>query len=201
MSSILATDNLPFLITFAVTALFGLINCFWGFRIFKVILMFWGFLAGLILGLMAGSALAVSAMISLIMGLIGGFLGIFLVRMLFNAGVAALGGFFGYSVALAILYHRPDLNRWLVIITACLLCGLAALAMKKSILIVITAFSGSWLTVSAGASLILGKPFGQVPLSSPDIPDAWLWISISWAVLGFLGMMVQFMRTGRGHHI
>jgi len=170
---------------------FGVINCFWGYRIFKLLLSLWGFFTGCSLGIMVAENFQLLFPWNIIIGVVLGIIAIFIVRMLFQAGMFLLGAVFGYTVAMAILYNWYTLPQIPVIIISCLVGGIAAVILQKPILVVATSFAGSWLAVSSGITLISGQPFGSLPPSSQQATGEMLMVTLGWIVLGTVGMLMQ----------
>jgi len=177
--------------------IFGLINCFYGYRIFKVLLGIWGFVGGFGIGVHVGQLFLDAFIWQVIIGLLSAVIGVFLVRALFYLGVFLFGIGFGYILALAVMYEWPELPRIPSIILFCLLGGISAILVTKSLLIIGTGSSGAWLTISAVASLILGEPFGRSPIDPEHLPSGTFYILIAWALLSVTGIVVQWRYTSQ----
>ncbi len=175
----------------------GLAQCFFGYRILRVILGITGFILG---GLLAGYlvfSLTQSQLFAVIAGVIGGLIGAGLMAGLYVIGVFLLGAFFGGMAASALLTlggGSPQL--WVVAILA-IAAGVVAVLLQKPMLVVATAFLGSWWAVTGVAALTGAVELGgfqAVPLVLKDASAGWL---IGWLVLGIVGLIVQFRGSGK----
>ena len=182
----------------AVSVLVGLLCCFWGYRSFKIVLGIVGFAAGAYLGaIVAAHYTGGFGVIAVIAGVIGGLIGGSLVVTVYYAGVfilGALGGWVIYTMITGAAGYGPHT---VLLILLALLGGILALFFQKFIIIVSTAFIGSWLIVSSGFSL-LGSGLG--PLDLFYCPERLLRpvgglntiIVICWVALGIAGSIFQF---------
>ncbi|MCK4351192.1 MAG: DUF4203 domain-containing protein [Candidatus Krumholzibacteria bacterium] len=182
----------------AVSVLIGLLCCFWGNRAFKIVLGIVGFAAGAYFGaIVAAHYTGGFGVIAIIAGVIGGLIGGSLIVAVYYAGVfvlGALGGWVIYTMITGAAGYGPHT---ILLILLVLLGGILALFFQKLIIIVSTAFLGSWLIVSGGFSL-LGSGLG--PLDLFYYPERLLRpvgglntiIVICWVALGIAGSIFQF---------
>lgn len=187
----------------AVSILFGLISCFWGYRAFKVVLAIIGFAAGAYFGaVVAAHFTGGFGVIAVIAGVIGGLIGGSLVIAVYFAGVFVLGVLGGWVIYTMITGAAGYGPQTILLILLALLGGILALFFQKFIIIVSTAFFGSWLIVSGGFS-ILGSGFG--PLDLFYFPERLLRpvgglntiIVVCWVALGLAGSIFQFRFSER----
>jgi hypothetical protein len=183
-----------------VSIAFGLLNCFFGYRIFKVMLGIYGFLLGALVGaLVAGGLAGGQTWVLLVGAIVGGIVGAALMVLLYLVGVFVVGALAGVllanAVGAALGFTMPT---WVVIILA-VVVGIVALILQRAVLILATALSGAWAVVSGGASLLPGHSL-SLRLVSPS--GSWkeegLALSImlaAWLVLGIVGALVQFRTT------
>jgi hypothetical protein len=193
--------SFPFLI---LTVLFGILSCFWGYRAFRVVLGIVGFAVGAYLGAGAGAFFTGGfGIVAVITGLIGGLIGAALVSVVYYVGVfvlGALGGWVIYTMIAGAAGYGPHL---ILLIILALAGGILALFFQKFLIIVSTAFIGSWCIVSAGFSL-LGSDFGPFDLFCVPIRllrpagGTNTIVVICWVALGILGSIFQFRFSG-GH--
>ena len=182
----------------AVSILIGMLCCFWGYRAFKIVLGIVGFAAGAYFGaIIAAHFTGGFGAIAIIAGVIGGLIGGSLIVAVYYLGVfvlGALGGWVIYTMITGAVGYGPHI---VLLILLALLGGILALFFQKFIIIVSTAFFGSWLIVSGGFSL-LGSGFG--PLDLFYYPERLLRpvgglntiIVICWVALGIAGSIFQF---------
>ena len=186
-----------------LTVLFGILSCFWGYRAFRVVLGVIGFAGGAYLGASAGiyftGGLGVVAVIT---GIIGGLIGGALVSIVYYVGIfvlGALGGWVVYTMIAGAAGYGPHL---ILLIFLALVGGILALFFQKFLIIVSTAFIGSWFIVSGGFSM-LGSDFGPVDLFIEPLrlvrPVGGIntIVVISWVALGIIGSIFQFAFSER----
>jgi len=170
----------------------GVVQCFFGYRIFKVILGITGFILG---GLLAGYLvynLTESQLLGIIAGLVGALIGAGLMAGLYKLGVFLIGALFG-GVAVSALFGLAGGSppTWLVVILA-IVVGILAVLFQKLMIVMSTSFLGSWWAVS-GIAAVLGviqMPSLQgFPPGLRSAPASWL---IGWFVLGIVGFIVQY---------
>lgn len=194
-------SSVPFLI---LTLLFGVLCCFWGYRVFKIVLGVVGFAGGAFLGASAGAFFTGGfGIIALITGLVGGIIGAALVSLVYYVGVfvlGALGGWVIYTMVAGAAGYGP---RLILLAVLALAGGILALFFQRFILVVSTSFLGSWCIVSGGFSL-LGSGFGPFDLFYAPVrllrPVGGLntVVVICWVALGIIGSIFQFKFSG-GH--
>jgi hypothetical protein len=186
-----------------VSILFGILACFWGYRTFKIVLGIVGFAAGAYLGAVAGAFFSGGfGLIAVITGLIGGLIGAALVSLVYYVGVFVLGALCGWVVYTMIAGAAGYGPQIILLAALALIGGILALVFQKFLIIVSTAFIGSWFIVSGGFSL-LGSDFGPFDLfHSPErllrpIGGLNTIIVICWVALGLIGSIFQFTFADR----
>jgi hypothetical protein len=178
----------------------GLLSCFAGNRLFRLVLGIYGFVAGALLtSTVMGAGDPKSTMLAM---LIGGIIGAVILVLAYFVGVALIGAALGAIVIHLIwaqLGHEPH-PAWVIVGTVA--GALGALALQKVIIILATAFAGSWTALVGGLYLAHGQtgstPEGWIlyPLRPPPGQD-WMWLA--WIVIGVLGVAVQIgMRARSG---
>jgi hypothetical protein len=186
-----------------ISVLFGILACFWGYRAFRVVLGIVGFAAGAYLGALAGAFFTGGfGLIAIITGLIGGLIGAVLVSLVYFVGVFVLGALCGWVVYTMIAGAAGHGPRIILLVVLALVGGILALVFQKFLIIVSTAFIGSWFIVSGGFSL-LGSDFG--PFDLFHYPERLLRpigglntiIVICWVALGIFGSIFQFRFSDR----
>ena len=175
--------------------IFGAISCFYGYKIFKIVLGILGFVVGG--GVVAGIAASLvqdSAMV-FVAGLVGGvILGALMVK-LYKLGLFILGATAGSLVGGmgAIVLGLHGNAALVVVVVMGLLAGILTTILQKLMVISSTAFSGSWNMV-AGVAFFL---FGISPITLIQNPHAlvgmrFLVLVAGWLVLGIAGVTYQY---------
>jgi hypothetical protein len=184
-----------------VLVLGGIVGCFFGYRLFRIVLAISGFIVG------AGLASSIFGMSDtwpmIAAAVIGGLIGAAILFFAYYAGVALTGAVLGAVVA-NIAFAAGDRAPSVIAVIGLSVLG-AALAMylQRYFIIVGTAFGGAW-TIIVGAMALLGD---QQALRAAAANDVWVfypldpapgrgWIPIAWIVLGLIGAGVQLGITG-----
>lgn len=170
----------------------GLLSCFVGHRLFRVVLGIYGFVAGaLVASAIFGPGDPQGALLSV---LIGGVVGALVLILAYFVGVALVGAALG-----AILIHViwAQLGREphpFMVIAGTVAGALGALALQRYVIIAATAFAGAWtalvgaLAITAGRSAATPEGWVLYPLR-PPVGYEWMWIA--WLMLGAVGLVVQ----------
>ena len=177
----------------------GLLACFAGYRLFKLVLGIYGFILG---ALMASTAVGSSEtwwMIAAAIG--GGLVGALILVAAYFIGVALIGaGLAALAVNFVWSYIGGEPHPVVVIVCA-VLGALGALVLQRYVIIVGSAFGGAW-TAIVGA-------LAMRPRASTAAEEVWLayptsltthrgWILAGWIAVSILGVIVQFTWTGKG---
>jgi hypothetical protein len=170
----------------------GLLSCFAGNRLFRLVLGIYGFVAGALLtSTVMGAGDPKSTLLAM---LIGGVIGAVILVVAYFVGVALIGAALGAIVVHLIwaqLGHEPH-PVWVIVGTVA--GALGALALQKVVIIIATAFAGAWTALVGGLYIASGQtaatPEGWIlyPLRPPPGQD-WMWLA--WIVIGVLGVAVQ----------
>jgi len=178
----------------------GIISCFAGYRVFRIVLGIYGFIIG---ALVASSAMGTEHTAWMIVGaIVGGVVGALVLIAAYFVGVALLGagvGALAASLIWAGLGREPGA---VVVIVFAIVGALAALALQRYVIIGATAFGGAW-TIIVGALALEGN---RVALDTSARNNVWLayptnpapgnyWILLVWIALGVAGVLVQLTLT------
>jgi hypothetical protein len=181
----------------------GLLSCFAGYRVFRVVLGIYGFILG---ALLASSFMATDQRIYMIgAALLGGLIGALILIAAYFVGVALIGagiGAFAANVIWAALKSDPHV---LVVVGFAVAGALGALALQRYVIITATSFGGAW-TAIVGALALAGDR-GAVQAAARN--DVWLayplspapgqqWVLLAWIALGLAGLFVQMAYTAKG---
>src|SRR5258705_223460 len=135
-------------VTAGVAIVGGILICFWGYRMLKVTLGITGAVFGASGGWALGLSLASgSTGIALVCAVLGAVVGAVLCIWLFFLGIFLLGASAGTALAAAVfnaLGHQPEP---LVVLIVAVVFGVIAIVVQKFMIVISTAFSGSYLLV------------------------------------------------------
>ncbi len=176
---------------------FGLFNCFFGYRMFRIMLAAYGFVLGAVAGFAFVSTVAAGQTLWLVLGAVaGGLLGALLMVVFYFVGVFVVGALAG-ALLIDVLFLALGLDPLLVVlIVVALVAGIAALFFQRIAVILATALAGAWTTIGGAFALISGRElnlrqvFAQASEHRLGL-DLWL-VLVLWLVLAVAGMIVQF---------
>ena len=146
----------------------GLLACFAGYRLFRLVLGVYGF----ILGAWAATSLVSpgTSTTLLIAAIAGGIVGAVLLTLAYYVGVAVIGAGLGAMVAYTLW---PQIGNgaptWLVLAGFGLAGAVLAIVFQRYVIIVGTAFGGAW-TALAGVAALVGR---NAVLQPADIVGKW----------------------------
>jgi hypothetical protein len=180
----------------------GLLACFAGYRVFRIVLAIYGFILG---ALLASSFMGTEQTTTMILAWIGGGIaGALILLVAYFAGVALLGAGIGMAAAHMIWASFKAEPAVLVLILFSIAGALAALALQRYVIIIATAFGGAQ-TALVGAAALLGDAgaaqaasravYRVYPLD--PIPNTY-WDATAAVVLGVIGLLVQLAVTAKG---
>jgi len=188
--------------TAVVLVLVGALSCFAGYRFFRLVLGVFGFILG---AMVASSIMGVSNTAGMLIGaLVGGVIGAVIFVLGYFVGVALIGAGMGTTIAHVVWGAiRATDAPWQLIVLASVAGALGAMALQRHVVIVGTAFAGSWTIVLGGTALAgdrvahaaaAADPWILYPLN--PLPGA-RWIYAAWIVLGLIGTGVQLALTAK----
>lgn len=198
MVSILGAVDSSYTIGAAVLLVWGLLDCFFGYRIFRVAV---ALLGALVLGLfatsLAGQWIGGGETVQWVAFAIGAVAGLILSFAFYLVGVFLAGFSFGYAVALALVPFTGPAATLLIGAVSGAVCGLLALMMQRLIVSAATAFVGAFRVALAAAFFVDGLDW-QFYLHSPEQIPALLvgrwWVTAVMLGLGLIGLMTQLRR-------
>jgi hypothetical protein len=181
----------------------GIISCFAGYRVFRLVLGIYGFILGALLA--SGLVGTEHAVWMVVASLVGGVIGALILIAAYFVGVALLGagiGALAASLIWASLGREPGA---IVVILFSIAGALGALALQRYVIIGATAFGGAW-TIVVGALALSGR---RVAVDAAARNNVWLaypmnpapgnyWILLVWLALAVTGVLVQLRVTARG---
>ena len=179
----------------------GIVACFFGYRLFRIVLAIFGFILG---ALLASSVFGQSDTGPMIVAAVaGGLLGAGVLIAAYFVGVAIVGAGLGALMAnLAFAAGDRD-PHFLIVMFAAVLGAVGAMYLQRYFIIVGTGFGGAW-TLIVGAMALIGD---RTALAAAATGDVWVaypldpapgqrWVPIAWILLGLIGVGVQMGVTG-----
>jgi hypothetical protein len=171
----------------------GCIQCFFGFRIFKIILGLMGFLIGALLAGALGSMISQDGLVVLLTALVGGLIGSMLMVALYVVGVFLMGAFLGGTLGVVLASVAQSDPEPATLLILAVIGGVLAVIFQKFMIIVSTGFGGSWNVVTGIAYFTIGDmatdSIEQMVRSGGSQNYAML---LCWIVLGLLGVATQY---------
>ena len=179
----------------------GIVACFFGYRLFRIVLAIFGFILG---ALAASSIFGMSDTAPMIIAaVVGGLVGAGILIAAYFVGVALIGAGLGATTANLIFATGDRDPHFLVVVFLSIAGATAAMYLQRYFIIVGTGFGGAW-TIIVGAMALLGD---QTALAAAAAGDVWVaypmnpapgqrWVPIAWLALGAIGTGVQLGITG-----
>ena len=175
----------------------GLVICFFGQRLVKLTLGLVGFVAGAVAGWAAAGALAPNNNTAMLLSIIvGGIIVAVLCFWLFHVGIFIVGAGAGAVATAAVSRALGQPVQPLTILIVAVAVGVVALLLQKFMLVLCTAFVGSYLITAAVVHYLNGLEqvhplwFDKLALKSAD-HLAYVALGL-WVVFGILGMRFQY---------
>ncbi|HEX7003108.1 MAG TPA: hypothetical protein VF168_02860 [Trueperaceae bacterium] len=167
---------------------FGLLLLFFGFPLFRFLVVLGGAAVGFAYGpslltaltarpVEPWMALAAALVAAVVLGLLA-WLAYWAVVFLWGAGI-------GFQLA------AGATDAVLLALLAAVVLGILAVIFQRVMIVLLTAFSGAWFTVTAGAGLL---GFVDAPAVRFDYPAPWVLVVVT--VLAAVGVVAQFRRSG-----
>ena len=178
----------------------GALACFFGHRVFRIVLAIYGFILG---ALIATSILApVETSTTWITAVVGGLIGAAILVPAYFLGVAFAGAALAALLVHVAWSHFGREPHPFFVIGGCIAGALLAVWAQRLVVIVGTAFGGAW-TLLAGALAITGQ---RAVAAAAGKADHWLtypldpapghqWVKVAWLALGIMGTAVQLGYT------
>jgi hypothetical protein len=193
-----ATYQLPAAI---VLLLGGIVSCFFGYRLFRIVLAIFGFILG---AFAASSVFGMSDTGPMIVAaVVGGLIGAGIMFAAYFVGVSLIGAALGAAAA-NILFSASERDPHFLVVVFFAIAGAAAsMYLQRYFIIVGTAFGGAW-TMLVGAMAVVGDRAAMAAAAANNVWVAYpldpapgqRWLPIAWLVLGAIGAWVQLGYTG-----
>jgi uncharacterized protein DUF4203 len=178
----------------------GLLSCFAGYRVFRIVLGMYGFIIG---ALLASSAMGTEQTLWMVgAAIVGGLIGALVLVAAYFVGVALIGAGFGAAAANLIWAGLGGEPHLAIVVALSILGAIMALWLQRYVIIVATAFGGAWTTI-VGALALTGE---RVAVDAAARSDVWLvypldpapgqrWVIFVWLALGAAGLIAQLAFT------
>jgi len=185
----------------AVLIAWGLLDCFLGYGLFKVMVALWGGIIGALLGQAAAGAMGLLWAGQIGGAVVGALLGGGLVFLLYLGAVFIAGLFFGLTLGLLLF---ANYNPNLALVLGCglgLVSGFVALKLQKVLLILSTALLGAFRAL-LGLMYFTNQTdwayyLMQQPRQIPALIDNTPWLLPVTLLLAAVGALSQFGLSGR----
>jgi hypothetical protein len=180
----------------------GLLSCFAGYRVFRLVLGIYGFILG---ALLASSFMGTDQTAWMVgAAILGGIIGALILIAAYFVGVALIGAGIGAMASNLIWASFDSEPNVFVVVVFAVAGALGALALQRYVIIVSTAFGGAW-TALVGAFALMGD---RLAVEAASRSDVWLayplapaagqqWVLLVWIVLGIAGVVVQLAITAK----
>ncbi len=175
----------------------GIVACFAGYRLFRLVLAIYGFILG---AMLASSLMASSNTIGMIgAALLGGIVGALIMTFAYFVGIALIGAGMGALAAHVFWTTWRSIDPpALAVILLSVAGAVGAMLLQRYVIIFSTAFSGAWTMIVGGLALsgdvtaARAAATGNVWILYPFAPlAAHRWVPFAWAALGIAGAAVQ----------
>jgi hypothetical protein len=183
-----------------VLLLGGTVACFFGYRLFRIVLgIYGGVLGALIATSIVGPAETLPLVIAAV---IGGLIGALVLNLAYFVGVALVGAALGAFVLHVIWPYIASADPHVLLVVVFAAAGAAvAIWMQRLVIIIGTAFGGAW-TLLIGALALIGDRAARAAASANDV---WVvypldpapgkeWVVWVWLAIGVAGTVVQLRR-------
>jgi len=181
----------------------GALYCFFGYRIFKILLGILGFISGASLAAwIAFDIFGREQAVLIVAGLVGGIIGAVLMVVLYFVGIFLLGAWLGSLLGVLLTGGGESLVETVIILTLAVMGGIVAVFFQKLMVIISTSLSGSWIIVSGVFHFVEGD-FGPIrsfqyhpsPRVLRPMDMRGYIMLLCWVLLGIAGMVVQYKIT------
>lgn len=195
----LSTETTPF--SAIVLALWGLVDCFFGFRLFKIVLAILGaFVGGMLAMTGAMQAFPGNEVLSWVALAIGALIGGVCAYAIMIVGVFIAGFALGWVITLGAHRFTGDLPMLAVAAGVGLVFGIIGVFLQRFIITAATAWSGALrvaLAVAFFTQHLEPLDYLRDPQRVPPLLESHSWIMITTVVLGFIGFWIQLAANRR----
>lgn len=193
----------------AILVVSGVVACFAGYRLFRIVLGVYGFILG---AMVTSSVMGTANVWALVMAAaVGGLIGAGLMIVAYFIGVGLVGaGLASLAVHLVWRAIGGDPPTAVLVIMA-VIGALGALSVARYVVVIGTALAGSWTLIVGGLALAGDRVSGisitpdniWVVYAQGPLPGNW-YLTIGWVVLAMAGAAAQLAtssKSGRSKRI
>jgi Domain of unknown function (DUF4203) len=179
----------------------GLLACFAGYRLFRIVLGIYGFILG---ALLASTMVGAGNVGSLVLAaIVGGVIGAVVLNFAYFLGVVLVGAAFGAMVATMLWGRAGAEPHVLIVILFAVVGAVAAMMLQRFVIIIGTAFGGAWTALVGGLALL-----GDRAAQAASTNDVWVvypldpapgkpWVLWVWLGFGLAGTLTQLGQEKR----
>ncbi len=174
--------------------LVGLVQCFWGYRFFKVILVLMGFMLGSMLAGQIGYGISGGRdTIGIFWGVVGGVAGAGLTVASYLIGVFLIGASLGGTLGSMLFALSNNVPEPVVMLLFLMVGGALAMLFQKVMIILSTSIVGAWMVVTGLAFLITNGIYPTNIEYFFSLEGRQLYVIMACSiVLGIAGFLVQY---------
>ena len=181
----------------------GVVYCFFGYRIFKIVLGILGFISGASVAVrIALEVFGREPAIAILAGLVGGIIGAVLLVAFYFIGIFLLGAWLGSLLGVLLTGGGGSTVETVIILVLAVIGGIVAVMLQKLMIILSTSLSGAWGIVSGVFHFLGGGPGPVRPFQfHPNLRvlrpvGAWGYVMLlCWVLIGVAGIVVQYRIT------
>ncbi len=191
-------DLYPWLSIAAIT--WGVLDCFFGYKVFKVTLGLFGALVGMGLAQLGARYLGVSLTLETICLIAGAIIGASLAFLLYIAAVFVAGFGFGATLGVLLLSHFHHMVALLSGVVLGIIGGFLAIKVQRILIILSTALLGSFRTILALSyftSQIDWIFYFRRPEQMPALIESNVWMFPAILALAAVGVVTQLELGGK----
>jgi hypothetical protein len=177
----------------------GLLDCFYGYRVFRITLGVVGGVFGVVFGQTAGVALGLGVGGQLVGMVVGGLLGAGVAFLLYTGAVFVAGFGFGSTLGILLLSHYNQTVALVSGVVLGIIGGFLAVSLQRVLIILATSLLGAFrATVAIGyfVSKLDWLYYYQNPQQIPVMIDANTWMFPLILGLTVVGVIAQFELGG-----
>lgn len=173
----------------------GLLNCFCGYRLFRMVVGGLGFLLGALVGGGIISSSGAPQWVAVLGALAAGLVGCRIALAFIVIGFFFIGGTLGALLGVVIGHFAGGQTSEVLSVVLSLVLGVIAVAYRKPMIIVSTAFEGAGLAL-ASAAILFGSTAVAQPSDLEQLQTHGILGLLAWVGLGIAGTLVQFRLFG-----
>lgn len=194
--------SLPVIIGIILAA-FGVLSCFWGYKLFKVLLFIIGFGLTFYVSYRLLINFTDNIYIILIVGSILGLAVGILAVIFYFGGVFLIGALFGIIVGLSLNINFDEITKIAIIAALAVVFGVLCIIFQKYLVVVFTSFTGGFIIVNSFFYfyyLLTGQTYDfekAIDLIQSNIILYLIMLAVT-LILGVIGILYQYKAFKKG---